>query len=81
LALPVAGSLAAAAQGLAPFVPDAVTASVDALAEGDVAALRRVAPFVAVMARAAPGADADFDCVVRLRLDEGGPAWILEVPE
>ena len=81
LALPLAGSLAETAAGLAPFVPDAVTARVDALGEGDLAALRRVAPFVAVLTPSAPGADAEFDCVVRLRLDEGGPAWMLDVPE
>lgn len=80
LALSAGDSLAAAADGLAPFVPDAVTASVDALGGGDLAALRRAAPFVAVLAPSAPG-DGDFDCVVRFRLDEGGPAWTLDVPE
>jgi hypothetical protein len=75
LVVPVNGSLAAAAAGLAPFVPDAVTACVDALDEDDLAALRRLAPFVAVLA--GPGAGPAFDCVVRLRLDVGGPAWTL----
>jgi hypothetical protein len=77
LVVPAAGSLAAAAAGLEPFSPDAVTVCVDAPGEGDVAALRRLAPFVAVLFRAGAGPAAGFDCVVRLRLDEGGPAWTL----
>jgi hypothetical protein len=82
LAVPVAGALAVTAAGLAPFHPDAVTVRVDALGDGGLAALRRLAPFVAVLARSAPGQDPDsFDCVVRLRLDEGGPAWILAGPD
>lgn len=81
LALPLAGSLAATAAGLEPFFPDAVTVRVDALGDGDLAALRRVAPFVAVLAGSAPGQDPRFDCVVRLRLDAGGPAWILAGPD
>jgi len=81
LRVPVAGPLAGTAAGLAPFFPDAVTVRVDALGDGDLAALRRLAPFVAVLA-SAPGQDPDlFDCVVRLRLDEGGPAWILAGPD
>ncbi len=82
LVLPVDGPLAGMAAGLAPFHPDAVTVRVDALGDGDLAALRRLAPFVAVLTRSAPGQDPDsFDCVVRLRLDEGGPAWILAGPD
>ena len=81
LALPLTRPLAGTAAGLEPFVPDAVTVRVDALGDGDLAALRRLAPFVAVLARSAPGPDAPFDCVVRLRLDEGGAAWTFAGPE
>jgi hypothetical protein len=81
LALAVSPPLADAVARLAPFFPDAVTVCVDALGDGDLAALRRVAPFVAVLARSAPGQDPPFDCVVRLRLDDGGPAWILAGPD
>jgi hypothetical protein len=77
LVVPVDGSLAAAAAALQPFVPDAVTVCVDALGEDDLAALRRLAPFVAVLAGSPAGPAPEFDCVVRLRLDAGGPAWTL----
>lgn len=79
LAVALAQPLARTAAGLDPFAPDAVTVRVDALGEGDVAALRRLAPFVAVLA--ASGPDSEFDCVVRLRLDAGGPAWTFAGPE
>ncbi|HEX6037664.1 hypothetical protein [Longimicrobium sp.] len=72
------GSVGAAAAGLEPFVPDAVTVGVEALAADDLMALRRVAPFVAVLERHDAAPAAEFDCVARLRLDEGGPAWMLE---
>jgi hypothetical protein len=81
LALPLAQPLAATAAGLEPFVPDAVTVRVEALGEGDLAALRGVAPFVAVLARSVPGTAAGFDCVVRLVAGEDGPAWTFAVPE
>ncbi|HEY0015946.1 MAG TPA: hypothetical protein VGC13_06490 [Longimicrobium sp.] len=77
LALSLAQPLAATAAGLEPFVPDCVTVGVDALGEGDLDALRRLAPFVAVLARSAVGPAPDFDCVVRLRLGADGPAWTL----
>jgi hypothetical protein len=80
LALPLAQALAQTAAGLEPFVPDAVTVRVDALGGGDLAVLRRLAPFVAVLTGDA-GASSEFDCVVRLRLDEGGPAWTFAGPE
>jgi hypothetical protein len=81
LALPLTRPLAAAAAGLEPFVPDAVTVSVEALDAAGLDALRRVAPFVAVLARSPSAPVPSFDCVVRLRLGEGGPAWTLAVPE
>ncbi|HLM69470.1 MAG TPA: hypothetical protein VK358_18155, partial [Longimicrobium sp.] len=81
LAVPLDSSLAETAAGLEPFAPDAVTVGVEALADGDVAALRRLAPFVAVLARSGPATDADFDFTVRLVLGEGGPAWTFAGPE
>ncbi|HYR06824.1 MAG TPA: hypothetical protein VEQ60_03570 [Longimicrobium sp.] len=77
LVILVDGPLAATAAGLQPFAPDAVTVRVDALGQDDLAALRRLAPFVAVLAGSGPGPAPAFDCVVRLGLDAGGPAWTL----
>jgi Type II secretion system (T2SS), protein E, N-terminal domain len=75
LAVDLARPLAEAAGALAPFVPDALTVGVETLDADGVDALRRTAPFVAVLARDGGGAG-DFDCVVRLRLDGDGAAWM-----
>lgn len=77
LAVLAAPPLAPSTAALEPFFPDAATVSVDALDEADLAALRRLAPVVAVLVRSGAGADGSFDCVVRLRLGDGGAAWTL----
>jgi hypothetical protein len=77
LAVAAARPLDAAAAALEPFFPDAATVCVEALDEADLAALRRLAPFVAVLPRSGGGAGLSFDCVVRLGWSDGGAAWTL----
>lgn len=81
LVVPLAGPLADTAAGLEPFAPDAVTVCVDAIGQAELAALRRLAPFVAVLLRSGHPPAPAFDCVVRLRLDDGGPAWTLALSD
>jgi len=73
LALPVDGSLAAAAERLAVFSPQALTVDVDHLAPGDEAALRTAAPFTAVLVRDAERPT--FDLTLRLAAGADGFTW------
>lgn len=77
LAVAAAPPLAASTAALEPFFPDAATVSVNTLDEADLAALRRLAPFVAVLVRSGDGADRSFDRVVRFSLGDGGAALTL----
>lgn len=79
LGILLAAPLASAAPGLELFCPDAVTVCVETLDVEDLAALRRLAPFVAVLPRSgSPGVE--FDCMVRLRATGAGYAWTLLAP-
>ncbi|HEY0036085.1 MAG TPA: hypothetical protein VGB66_05320 [Longimicrobium sp.] len=75
LALPVDGPLAAAAEQLAVFSPQALTVDVDQLAPGDEAALRNAAPFSAVLVRGAGASHLSFDLTLRLAAGADGFTW------
>jgi hypothetical protein len=75
LALPVDGSVAAAAERLAVFSPQALTVDVDHLAPGDETALRGAAPFSAVLLRGADAARPSFDLTLRLAAGADGFTW------
>jgi Type II secretion system (T2SS), protein E, N-terminal domain len=77
LALRVTEPVEAMARGLEPFFPDAVTLCAESPGAGDLAALRRLAPFVAILPRSGDGEDAPFDCVIRLRMAGAEAAWTL----
>jgi hypothetical protein len=73
LSLPLDGSVAATAEQLAVFSPQALTVDVDRLAPGDEAALRKAAPFSAVLVRGA--ARPSFDLTLRLATGADGFTW------
>ncbi|MBW3654597.1 MAG: hypothetical protein KY444_00705 [Gemmatimonadetes bacterium] len=73
LALPLDGSIAAAAERLAVFSLQALTVDVDLLAPGDDDALRNAAPFSAVLVRGA--AHTSFDLTLRLAAGADGFTW------
>jgi hypothetical protein len=74
LALPVRGALGDAAGELAVFSPQALTVDVDRLSPGDEAALRRAAPFSAVLVRGAE-APSSPDLTLRLTAGADGFSW------
>ncbi|HEX8316965.1 hypothetical protein [Longimicrobium sp.] len=75
LALPLDGSVAAAAERLAVFSPQALTVDVHHLAPGDEAALRSAAPFSAVLLRGADAMRPSFDLTLRLAAGADGFTW------
>jgi hypothetical protein len=75
LALPLDGSVAATAERLAVFSPQALTVDADHLAPGDEDALRNAAPFSAVRVRGPGWARASFDLTLRLAAGADGFTW------
>jgi hypothetical protein len=75
LAMPVDDSVAATAERLAVFSPQALTVDVEDLAPGDDDALRNAAPFSAVLLRGADATPPSFDLTLRLAAGADGFTW------
>lgn len=78
LTVPVRDTIAAAAESLAVFSPQAITMDVARLAAADEPGVRGAAPLVCVYARDESPRDIHLDLSIGLRLDEAGFVWTLQ---